>query len=57
MALKSPSKIDVDPNLQTINEAADIRPGSLLRAISYANLDAEKVLTGFGTFGAFQVCF
>lgn len=46
---------ELDP--QTISEAAGPRPGSMLRAMSYANLDAEKVLRGFGTFGAYQVGF
>ena len=48
-------EIELDP--QTISEAAGPRPGSMLRAMSYANLDAEKVLNGFGTFGAYQVSF
>uniref|UniRef100_A0A7E4ZXI3 MFS domain-containing protein n=1 Tax=Panagrellus redivivus TaxID=6233 RepID=A0A7E4ZXI3_PANRE len=31
------------------------RPGSVLRAVNYANLDAEKILQGFGKFGAYQM--
>ena len=53
MMMKKSTEICPDP--QDIADAAGTRPGSVLKSMNYSNLDAEKVLTNFGTFGPYQV--
>ena len=38
-------------------DVAESGSNCLSEPINYDNLDAEKVLEGFGTFGLYQVCF
>uniref|UniRef100_A0A914YSV7 Uncharacterized protein n=1 Tax=Panagrolaimus superbus TaxID=310955 RepID=A0A914YSV7_9BILA len=53
--MKMKKSVEVAPEPQAIAEAAGIRPGSVLKSMNYENLDAEKILTNFGTFGFYQM--
>lgn len=48
-------RLKLERDIKTSASTEESKSESMSRSTSYSNLDAEKVLEGFGTFGTYQV--